>query len=197
MVPGGCGSQISRQSAREGGKVVSHTHRPPLPPRKYFWYSFLLEAESNPGATVRPEGLCQWKIPMTPSGIEPSTFRRVAQCLNQLHHRLPHCCKQYLLVNLVQTLGGLVKCPIRIYHFPIQNTYCFWYTLMVCYQLSLRSTIPCSFVHGYQCFILMLTETTRGRQLLSWNSILKCRPDDTTKHKTTHSSILDVISLTY
>ena len=34
---------------QEGGKVVSLTHRPPLPPRKYSRYSFLLEAESNPG----------------------------------------------------------------------------------------------------------------------------------------------------
>jgi hypothetical protein len=32
-----------------GGKVVSPTHRPPLPPRKYIWYCFLLEAESIPG----------------------------------------------------------------------------------------------------------------------------------------------------
>ena len=48
-VPGSCGSQISRQSAHEGGNVVSPMHRPPLPPRKYSWYSFLLEAESTPG----------------------------------------------------------------------------------------------------------------------------------------------------
>ena len=42
-------SRMSRQSAHEGGKVVSPTHRPPLPPREYSWYSFLLEAESTPG----------------------------------------------------------------------------------------------------------------------------------------------------
>jgi hypothetical protein len=41
--------KIYRQSAHEGGKVVSPTHRPPLPARKYSWYSFLLEAESTPG----------------------------------------------------------------------------------------------------------------------------------------------------
>ena len=44
-VPGGSGSQISRQSAHEGDKVVSLTHRLTLPTRKY--YSFLLEAEST------------------------------------------------------------------------------------------------------------------------------------------------------
>ena len=36
-------------TAQDGGKVVSLTHRPPLPSRKYIWYSFLLEAESTPG----------------------------------------------------------------------------------------------------------------------------------------------------
>jgi hypothetical protein len=48
-VPGGSGSQISRQSARVGGKVVSTKHRPPLPHRKYSWYSLLLESEWTPG----------------------------------------------------------------------------------------------------------------------------------------------------
>ena len=35
--------------AQDGGKIVSLRCRPPLPPRKYTWYSFLLEAESTPG----------------------------------------------------------------------------------------------------------------------------------------------------
>ena len=81
-VPEGWGSHISRQSAHESGKVVSPPHRPSLVQRKYSRYSFLLEAESKP--IVRQEGLCQWKIPMTPSGIEPATFRLVTQYLNQL-----------------------------------------------------------------------------------------------------------------
>ena len=46
-VPGGWGSQISTLSTVEGGNV-SHTLRAPLPLTKYFWYSFLLEAESTP-----------------------------------------------------------------------------------------------------------------------------------------------------
>ena len=36
-------------TAHESDKVVSPTNRPPLPPRKYFWYSFLLETESTLG----------------------------------------------------------------------------------------------------------------------------------------------------
>jgi len=85
-VPGGWGSQISRHSAHESGKVVSPTHRPPLPPGNIPGTHFCKRL-SHPGVIVRPEGY-QWKIQMTPSGIEPATFRLVAQCLNQLRHRV-------------------------------------------------------------------------------------------------------------
>ena len=47
-VPEGWGSQISAQSAHQGGKDVSRTQRPPLPITKFPLYSFLLKAYSTP-----------------------------------------------------------------------------------------------------------------------------------------------------
>ena len=52
----------------------------------------------NPKALVRQERSCQWKIPMTSLGIEPTPFLLVAHCFNQLHHRVPHG-KCVLLLN--------------------------------------------------------------------------------------------------
>ena len=70
-------------TAQDGGKVVSLTHRPPLPPRKYSRYSFLIEAESTPGPKCDREDFMSMKNPLTPAGIEPATLRFVAQHLNQ------------------------------------------------------------------------------------------------------------------
>ena len=64
-------------TAQDGGKVVNLTHRPPLPPRKHSRYSFLLEVESGDR-----KDFMLMKNPVTPAGIEPGTFRFVAQHLN-------------------------------------------------------------------------------------------------------------------
>ena len=80
-VPGGLGSQISGQSACEGGEVVSLTHRPPLPTGMFLVLIFTRGCV-EPKVMVRSEGNMPLKNPVTPPGIDPGTVRLVAQHLN-------------------------------------------------------------------------------------------------------------------
>ena len=61
-------------------------------PRKCSWYSFLLEAESTPGPECDRKDIMSMKIPLTLAGIEPATFRFVAQ-------HLSHCATAVPAVN--------------------------------------------------------------------------------------------------
>jgi len=78
------------KTTHEGGKVVSPTYWPPFTPQEIFLVLISVRGWVDPRTIVWPEGSCHWKIPMTPSGIKPATFRLGEQCLNQLHHRVPH-----------------------------------------------------------------------------------------------------------
>ena len=50
----------------------------------------------DPRAILRSEGLCQWKIPMTPFAIEPATFQFVAQHLVRSRNACYHSVQNLL-----------------------------------------------------------------------------------------------------
>jgi hypothetical protein len=104
-VPGGCGSHISRQHMKV--VMLSAIHTSWLYPQETSLVIVSVRGWIDLRATAHPEGLCQWKIPVTLLGIEPMTFRLVAQCLNQLHLHVP---QNYIMyVNKIWILVVALK----------------------------------------------------------------------------------------
>jgi len=63
-------------------------HRPPLPRRKYSWYSFLLEAESIQGHRAAGS-IVSMKNAIDSTGNRTRNLSAAAQCLNEIFLRVP------------------------------------------------------------------------------------------------------------
>jgi hypothetical protein len=73
----------------DGCEIVSLKRRPPLPTGPFLIF-ISIRGRVTLRAIVRLEELDQLKNRMVPSGIEPATFRLVAECLNQLRFRVTY-----------------------------------------------------------------------------------------------------------
>jgi len=99
--------------AQDDGKIVSLTHRSPLPPGNTPGTHFCNRLNRPQSHSVIGRILCQLKIPVTPAGIDQVTFRFAAQHLNQCATAVPNRneYQAYLLGGKCGRCVGLTNLP--------------------------------------------------------------------------------------
>ena len=112
-VPGGLGSQISRHSAHEDGKIFSPTYRPPLPPTKY---SMLISVRG----WVNPQGHSATGRIISMKHFNDTICNRT---------RDSSVCESSAWTNCVTARDSTVMnlkepCPLMQMNRPVQNRWC-------------------------------------------------------------------------
>jgi hypothetical protein len=169
--------KVVRVSAVRTGRLYT--------PRIYSYYSFLLEAESSHWHDPSGHSAAGRIMSMKNSNdaIEPATFRLVAQCLNQLRHRVPPCfVDACLMANLskesfpVSVQGNDVWCAFSTFQIFQSAWQDQQELLIIYYEWKFRRTysrkVPINFIMAI-CPSMFLRLSV-GLQLygFSWNLVL-------------------------